>query len=255
MFVDGTYDGSLIIQGCTDPDAENYNSDANMDDGSCFYGLADIYFGNTSYESLGIMSFNSAEIAQFEFKVSDNLNLITLSNAYGGIAEENDFIVSVSPDGQVIGTSISGSTIPIGEGLLTNLNFTFNNSGTTEVCISDHIFKDINGNEILVPGDSCSSIELTSNSTMHTVEAGTFYYSPSTLIINTGDTVIWDNISGFHDVVAYDGSFSLDACSSPCTIGEITFNEPGEYNYFCSVGNHEQQGMVGTVIVEDSEFL
>ena len=76
MFVDGTYNGEIIIQGCTDPDAENYNSDANIDDGSCFYGLADIYFGDVSYESLGIMTFNTAEIAQFEFQVSDDLNLI-----------------------------------------------------------------------------------------------------------------------------------------------------------------------------------
>ena len=160
MFIDGTYDGSMIVQGCTDPDAENYNPDANVDDGSCFYGLADIYFGDISHESLGVMTFNTAEIAQFEFKVLDSLNLITLSNAYGGLAEENDFIVSTSQDGTVIGTSLSGTTIPIGEGLLTNLEFSFEESGLTEVCITDQIFSDTNGNEILVPGDDCSSLEL-----------------------------------------------------------------------------------------------
>ncbi len=166
MFIDGTYDGTQIIQGCTDPNAENYDENANVDDGSCFYGLADIYFGNVSYESLGIMTFNTAEIAQFEFQISDDLNLITLSNAYGGLAQENDFIVSVSQDGYVIGTSLSGTTIPIGEGLLTNLDFSFEESGLTEVCITDQIFSDINGNEILVPGESCTSVELNTELTI-----------------------------------------------------------------------------------------
>jgi len=160
MFVDGTYDGTPIIQGCTDPNAENYNPDANVDDGSCFYGLADVYFGDVSYESLGIMVFNTADIAQFEFTITDNLDLITLSNASGGLSEENDFIVSTSEDGTVVGVSLSDGTIPIGEGLLTNLQFTYSESGTTEVCVTNQIFSDINGNEILVPGDSCTSLEL-----------------------------------------------------------------------------------------------
>jgi plastocyanin len=82
------------------------------------------------------------------------------------------------------------------------------------------------------------------------VEAGMFYYAPTVLTIDVGDTVTWDNVMGFHDVVAYDGSFSLPACSAPCVIGSVTFDEPGVYEYYCSVGTHEAQGMVGTIVVE-----
>ncbi len=85
--------------------------------------------------------------------------------------------------------------------------------------------------------------------TVHTVEAGMFYYSPASLAIEVGDVVSWDNLDGNHDVVAYDGSFSLAACGAPCTIGEHTFTEAGSYDYYCSVGNHEAQGMVGNVCV------
>tara|TARA_B100000676_G_scaffold192506_1_gene189215 strand:- start:4621 stop:6693 length:2073 start_codon:yes stop_codon:yes gene_type:complete len=160
MFVDGTYDGSMIIQGCTDPNAENYDSNANIDDGSCFYGIADIYFGDVSINSMSVVSFNSAEVAQFEFTISDNQSLIQPTNASGGLAEDNDFIVTVSDDGLVIGTSISGNIIPIGEDILTNIGYTFDTSGTTDVCITDQKFYDINGNDILVPGDNCTTIEL-----------------------------------------------------------------------------------------------
>ena len=161
MYVDGTYDGSLIIEGCTDPDAENYDSNANSDDGSCFYGLADIYFGDISLNNMSIMTLNSAEIAQFEFTISDSQNLISYTNASGGLAEDNDFLVTVSDGGLVIGTSISDNNIiPVGEGILTNINYTFANSGTTEICITNQSFLDINDNEILVPGNSCYTIEL-----------------------------------------------------------------------------------------------
>ena len=91
--------------------------------------------------------------------------------------------------------------------------------------------------------------EMGSSSMTYVVEAGGFYYAPEVLTIDMGDTVIWENVQGFHDVVAYDGSFTLDPCSGPCTIGEITFDTPGTYEYFCSIGNHEAQGMVATIIV------
>ena len=98
--------------------------------------------------------------------------------------------------------------------------------------------------------DYVGSHEMDSNSSVtHVVEAGMFYYAPTTLTVEMGDTVVWENVSGYHDVVAYDGSFFTDACQAPCTIGEVTFDTPGTYDYFCSVGNHEQQGMVGTIIV------
>ena len=160
MFIDGTYDGTVIVQGCTDPNAENYNPDANVDDGSCFYGLADVFISDASYESLSIMVENTADIAEFEFRITDSLDLITLSNASGGSAEDNGFVVSVSEDGLVTGASSNGSVIPIGSEILTNLEFTYQESGTTEVCITEQVFSDINGNEILVPGDSCTSLEL-----------------------------------------------------------------------------------------------
>jgi len=94
--------------------------------------------------------------------------------------------------------------------------------------------------------------EMVSNSIVWEVNAGSYYYTPSVLTINIDDTVKWTNDGGFHDVLVTNGPeiFSLDPCSGPCDIGEWTFTIAGTYDYICSIGNHEQQGMVGTIIVE-----
>ena len=160
MYIDGTYNGSLIVEGCTDPDAENYDPDATMDDGSCFYGIADLYFGDTGSDFIEIKMNNSSAVAGFQFTITDNLDLITLVGANGGSAEENGFQVSTSEIGIVIGFSMTGGAIPVGDELLTNLEFMHEGSGTTEVCITDQIVSDINGNAIETISNNCLSLEL-----------------------------------------------------------------------------------------------
>ena len=87
----------------------------------------------------------------------------------------------------------------------------------------------------------------------HTVEAGSYYYTPSSLTINMGESVQFNNMQGFHDVVVTSGPelLELGSCSGPCLIGSLTFNTPGTYEYICSIGSHADQGMVGTVTVVD----
>ena len=85
----------------------------------------------------------------------------------------------------------------------------------------------------------------------YTVNSGSYYYTPSLLEIEVGETVEWINDGGLHDVVVTDGPvlFSLPSCTGPCVIGSYTFLEAGTYDYICSIGSHAAQGMVGTVVV------
>ena len=87
----------------------------------------------------------------------------------------------------------------------------------------------------------------------HTVEAGSYYYTPSSLSINIGESVQFNNLAGFHDVVVTSGPelLELGSCSGPCLIGSLTFNTPGTYEYICSIGSHAANGMVGTINVVD----
>jgi plastocyanin len=95
----------------------------------------------------------------------------------------------------------------------------------------------------------------------YTINAGSYYYSPSILTINKGDSVTWINDGGFHNV---NGSFSAltgesynnpESFQSSATgnAGAIiythTFTIPGTYNYDCSIGSHAVLGMVGSIIV------
>jgi len=64
-------------------------------------------------------------------------------------------------------------------------------------------------------------------------------------------TIELTSTDGFHDWVVDE----FDAATERVRDGEtttVTFvaDEPGTYEYYCSVGNHRALGMVGTIIVE-----
>lgn len=95
------------------------------------------------------------------------------------------------------------------------------------------------------------------------VEASSFQYNPANLSISVGQTVVWSNLGGTHDVNGNIDSqsgmsfgnpeaFSLAAVTGDAggvCIGSFTFNTPGVYNYDCSIGTHAALGMVGTITV------
>lgn len=76
-------------------------------------------------------------------------------------------------------------------------------------------------------------------------------FNPSTVTINPGDTVTWNNSGGTHNVVFTDGLFTMPI--SPVGQGSTawpvarTFNSLGTFSYFC--GNPAHTGMDGTVTV------
>ena len=95
----------------------------------------------------------------------------------------------------------------------------------------------------------------------HVVNSGSYYYSPSSLTINSGDTVYWYNDGGFHNVNGEVSSITGEDYGNPesfvsgatNTVGALiymhVFNVPGTYNYDCSIGSHAANGMVGSINV------
>ena len=104
----------------------------------------------------------------------------------------------------------------------------------------------------------CVSIN---SQTTYTVNTGSYYYTPSSLTVNVGDSVKWINDVGTHDVNGDLNSITGQLFNNPVifgspitsTVGAVIFaykfTVPGTYNYDCSVGAHAQAGMVGSIIV------
>ena len=66
--------------------------------------------------------FNEEPVSGFQFNLVANGLNTSLASASGGIAADNGFTVSTSPDGIVLGFSFTGAQIPVGQGVLTVLN-------------------------------------------------------------------------------------------------------------------------------------
>ena len=98
--------------------------------------------------------------------------------------------------------------------------------------------------------------------TTHVVNSGNYYYAPSTLNINIGDTVKWLNDGGFHNVnfdinTITGASFNnpqsfISSPTSNIDMYSHVFTVAGTYNYDCSVGQHAANGMVGTIVVNSN---
>lgn len=86
-----------------------------------------------------------------------------------------------------------------------------------------------------------------------TVDAFNYGYSMDEIRVNEGDTVVINltNSEGFHDWVLDEFGAATEKIQNGNTTS-VTFvaDAAGTYEYYCSVGNHRAQGMVGTLIVE-----
>lgn len=87
----------------------------------------------------------------------------------------------------------------------------------------------------------------------HFVTVQDFSFTPDEISIDIGDIVQWDNMQGFHNVVADDGSFtSGPPASAPWTYSR-TFDTPGTFAYYCQIhGAPGGIGMSGQIIVSGS---
>ncbi|HZR17925.1 MAG TPA: TIGR03118 family protein [Verrucomicrobiae bacterium] len=73
-----------------------------------------------------------------------------------------------------------------------------------------------------------------------------FSFTPQTVSIQVGDTVVWTNAGGFHTVTG-DGTDPFCGPNAVATTCSETFTNAGTFPYHCNF--HQFLGMVGTVIV------
>src|SRR3989304_7466645 len=129
--------------------------------------------------------------------------------------------------------TVPGEPQVIGES--TNLDQSSENVGQTESSITSQ------------PDENSQLKEIT-------VEASSFYYDPKEIRIKLGDTVrinltAKDLTHDFNvDELGVDGPVIK---AGETTTIEFVADQTGEFEYYCSVGQHRANGQVGTLIVEE----
>jgi plastocyanin len=93
-----------------------------------------------------------------------------------------------------------------------------------------------------------------------TVSMTEFEFEPNDLTAAQGDTITADNTgSTVHNLTIEEGSdpeqASTEVAATPDVdagdSGELTVDaDPGEYSIVCTISNHREQGMIGTIKVE-----
>ncbi|MDX1535976.1 MAG: cupredoxin domain-containing protein [Candidatus Spechtbacterales bacterium] len=88
-----------------------------------------------------------------------------------------------------------------------------------------------------------------------TIAGGNYYYTTDEIRVKKGDTVriTFSSEEGFHDLVLDE----FDVATERYRPGEgeetveFVADQAGEFEYYCSVGDHREKGQVGTLIVEE----
>ncbi len=85
------------------------------------------------------------------------------------------------------------------------------------------------------------------------VEGSNFKFEPNSITVNKGDTVriIFKNVGGMHDwkIDEFNASTKVINSGEEETI-EFVADKAGTFEYYCSVGAHRANGMVGDLIVK-----
>jgi len=86
-----------------------------------------------------------------------------------------------------------------------------------------------------------------------TIDGSNFSFVPKEIKVSKGDTVkiTFKDLDGMHNLVV-DGYNVKTNIIKGGTQDSITFlaDKVGQFEYYCSVGNHKESGMVGAFIVE-----
>jgi len=157
--VDQAQDPAHGPHAATDPtgdptDQGPSNSQEEAAAGEVLLSLGQVSAGTTGLErTVGVVMTTSADVAGFQFLVEG----ATLTGSGGGTAAQNGFSVSTSGGGGVVGVSFSGTLIPVGGSVLTELTFV-PEPGAAELCLSGAVIANPQGESLPVRSGACAPL-------------------------------------------------------------------------------------------------
>ena len=118
-----------------------------------FTTAQDVILSITDYvdNSVSISVINTTEIGGFQLNLTDNPDYFSVTGAGGGLADEAGFMMSTNESGMVLGFSLTGNTIPVGEGVLTIVNTAESGENPFSILsLEEAIFSDSEGGALTV---------------------------------------------------------------------------------------------------------
>jgi len=85
-----------------------------------------------------------------------------------------------------------------------------------------------------------------------TVDGTNFAFSPKTITVNKGDIVkiTFRDDDGRHNLIVNGYNVATDVLSGGEQTIQFFADKTGQFEYYCSVGEHRDLGMTGTLIVQ-----
>jgi plastocyanin len=84
------------------------------------------------------------------------------------------------------------------------------------------------------------------------VSAGSFEFSPDEISLPAGEDVaiVLESEDSLHDFQVEGVGHVVSAVGNEAEHGGLRIDEPGEYDFWCTVSGHRSAGMEGTILVE-----
>lgn len=86
------------------------------------------------------------------------------------------------------------------------------------------------------------------------INGGNFYFTPKTMTVKKGDTVVvnFKNDGGTHNFMIKEFNVATKTIQSGQTdTVQFVASKAGSFTYYCSIGTHQQMGMWGTLTVTE----
>jgi len=124
-------------------------------------------------------------------------------------------------------------------------------TGSSEVVIQDEVTANVEGK---MTEESSPEVSWMVEVKEFTIQAENYSFSPADMVVKKGDRVkiILVNVEGYHDLVLDEFGVDTGRINEGEEVSvEFIASEVGEFEYYCSVGNHRAQGMIGTLVVKE----
>lgn len=140
-------------------------------------------------------------------------------------------------------------------GTVTNTNPNGQDVDSPTGSMNDNDVDDTTTNIDVTAGDDSANVDVaTSPVKEFTITGGNFKFTPSAMTVKKGDTVrvTFKNEEGFHDfrIDEFNVATKQIGAGTSETV-EFVADKAGTFEYYCSVGQHRQMGMVGTLTVTE----